>query len=77
MNLESILKFHLPKSPRLSDESRGTSPDSLNTTDALTAAEDGTIASRKTQGRSFAYRAFKSYGKRLRIRHGAGRGQTQ
>lgn len=38
MNLESILKFHLPKSPRLSDESRGTSPDSLNTTDALTAA---------------------------------------
>ncbi|WP_252184025.1 antitermination protein [Escherichia coli] len=38
MNLESILKFHFPKSPRLSDESRGTSPDALNTTDALTAA---------------------------------------
>ncbi|ELH9086334.1 antitermination protein [Escherichia coli] len=38
MNLESILKFHFPKSPRLSDESRGTSPDSLNMADALTAA---------------------------------------
>ncbi|HHJ3889994.1 TPA: antitermination protein [Escherichia coli] len=38
MNLESILKFHFPKSPRLSGESRGTSPDALNTTDALTAA---------------------------------------
>ncbi|WP_236310464.1 antitermination protein [Escherichia coli] len=48
MNLESILKFHFPKSPRLSDESRGTSPDALNTTDALTAA--GMAQSRVTLG---------------------------
>ncbi|EKP3046850.1 antitermination protein [Escherichia coli] len=50
MNLESILKFHFPKSPRLSDESRGTSPDALNTMDALTAA--GMAQSRVTLGYS-------------------------
>lgn len=35
MNLESILKFHFPKTPKLSDDGHGTSPDALSVSDVM------------------------------------------
>lgn len=50
MNLESLLKFHFPKTTQLSDSPHGTSPDALSVTDVM--ASMGMTQSRVALGYS-------------------------
>lgn len=50
MRLESVAKFHSPKSPMMSDSPRATASDSLSGTDVMAASGDGAITSRIRNG---------------------------